>query len=920
MTDLRYSSLDETALQKLLDGTVDMSERRLIRSAIRELRRREIEDLEAALTNKRFRRAQEHRHDDKENQHRPDLAASSDLLSRKLQDIRDIDELSVMLRGSTEFEERKLIRAAIRRLRDEEIEGALEKVHLTRQHMEKQQKPQRNLDMEDALKDIVDKPERSEKVHNQTLSEEAPKTGSNSDMVLVFDPLQEKVSCPLTTRSVLDSPSSDVIPRYRTHSNSSASGRSHGSHNCSRECTPEHVDERPAGSSLSTDAENDAPAEPCSPPSNSEDALDGAVISIQRRGAVKNPSEDSVLKQKDMFRTNTPQFPVKNDAVFANKALSYSSLNRACSVRDRVRKFTEPAVAFAEQRSVQRSTHKGTSYDNTVGASLSGPAHSEPGDNSQDTSSSFPSFSQSTSPDIGVNLDQSQPEVGGPQSSTENDRSAYSSPEEVESPRGIASSDTQEVQGDPESNMKAFLTIEIKDARTSTTQTSSSSSSTSMSGTMPRLLSGSAAQRAELTLGLRAAPFKFSTPNLSTGSSLKMETEPVFSLEPALHTASEAPLVQNGSSVSQLKKDTHSVTVSSSGGGTLTSEQLEAIEDEEILDKMLDDSKDFEERKMIRAAMRELRKKKREARLGCSQEELDQREKERDLRLQELRQQRDDKAQRNRPGTGEEVVKKVEKSADGSTVSEITKTNRFAQSGSGSRMTRSTIMETTYTQKSDGGSMQTKSYSYSSSSSSTSKKIGSVFDREDDTSRSGGSLAALERRQAERKKELMRAQTMPKVSTSQARKAMLEKLEGGGNSPATQVKVQRSTSFGVPNANSIKQMLLDWCRAKTRDYNNVDIQNFSSSWSDGMAFCALVHNFFPEAFDYSTLSPSNRRQNFEVAFKTAEAFANCMPLLEVEDMMIMGKKPDSKCVFTYVQSLVNHLRRYEMACRAHSDL
>lgn len=53
-----------------LDGTVDIAERRLIRSAIRELRHREIEDLEAALTNKRFRRAQEHRHDDKENHHR----------------------------------------------------------------------------------------------------------------------------------------------------------------------------------------------------------------------------------------------------------------------------------------------------------------------------------------------------------------------------------------------------------------------------------------------------------------------------------------------------------------------------------------------------------------------------------------------------------------------------------------------------------------------------------------------------------------------------------------------------------------------------------------------------------------------------------------------------------------------------------
>ncbi|GAA6070667.1 smoothelin isoform X1, partial [Tachysurus ichikawai] len=81
-----------------LEDTLDISERRLIRSAIRELRHREIQDLEAALTNKRFRHAPEHRHDDKENQHRPDLAASLDVLSRKLQDIQDIDVLSVMVR------------------------------------------------------------------------------------------------------------------------------------------------------------------------------------------------------------------------------------------------------------------------------------------------------------------------------------------------------------------------------------------------------------------------------------------------------------------------------------------------------------------------------------------------------------------------------------------------------------------------------------------------------------------------------------------------------------------------------------------------------------------------------------------------------------------------------------------------------
>lgn len=59
-----------------------------------------------------------------------------------------------------------------------------------------------------------------------------------------------------------------------------------------------------------------------------------------------------------------------------------------------------------------------------------------------------------------------------------------------------------------------------------------------------------------------------------------------------------------------------------------------------------------------------------------------------------------------------------------------------------------------------------------------------MFDREDDaSSRSGSSgLAAVERLQAERRKELMRAQSLPKTSAMAARKAMIEKLEkeGGG--------------------------------------------------------------------------------------------------------------------------------------------
>ncbi|XP_006863344.1 PREDICTED: smoothelin-like protein 2 [Chrysochloris asiatica] len=170
-------------------------------------------------------------------------------------------------------------------------------------------------------------------------------------------------------------------------------------------------------------------------------------------------------------------------------------------------------------------------------------------------------------------------------------------------------------------------------------------------------------------------------------------------------------------------------------------------------------------------------------------------------------------------------------------------------------------------------------------------------------------------RQGERRRELVRSQTLPRTSGAQARKALFEKWEqdtaakGKGETP--RAKLKRSQSFGVASASSIKQILLEWCRNKTLGYQHVDLQNFSSSWSDGMAFCALVHSFFPDAFDYNALSPTQRQKNFELAFTMAENLANCERLIEVEDMMVMGRKPDPMCVFTYVQSLYNHLRRFE---------
>ncbi|TDG40532.1 hypothetical protein AWZ03_013049 [Drosophila navojoa] len=108
-------------------------------------------------------------------------------------------------------------------------------------------------------------------------------------------------------------------------------------------------------------------------------------------------------------------------------------------------------------------------------------------------------------------------------------------------------------------------------------------------------------------------------------------------------------------------------------------------------------------------------------------------------------------------------------------------------------------------------------------------------------------------------------------------------------------------------AATVKDQLLQWCQHKTQEYENVQISNFSSSWSDGLAFCALIHHFLPDAFDYSQLTKQTRKHNFELAFSVADEKAGIAPLLDVEDMVQMSR-PDWKCVFVYVQSIYRRFR------------
>merc|ERR1712002_1397243 len=101
------------------------------------------------------------------------------------------------------------------------------------------------------------------------------------------------------------------------------------------------------------------------------------------------------------------------------------------------------------------------------------------------------------------------------------------------------------------------------------------------------------------------------------------------------------------------------------------------------------------------------------------------------------------------------------------------------------------------------------------------------------------------------------------------------------------------------------EAILIWCQCRTREYENVKIENFTNSWASGLAFCALIHHFFPQSFDFSRLSAENRKANYELAFQTGERFAGIPDFLTAEDMegMVADKRIDPKMIFSYVQEV-----------------
>ncbi|XP_048523580.1 dystonin isoform X32 [Dendroctonus ponderosae] len=103
-----------------------------------------------------------------------------------------------------------------------------------------------------------------------------------------------------------------------------------------------------------------------------------------------------------------------------------------------------------------------------------------------------------------------------------------------------------------------------------------------------------------------------------------------------------------------------------------------------------------------------------------------------------------------------------------------------------------------------------------------------------------------------------------------------------------------------PNV-SAKDYLLRWAKRTTHKYPGVQVQDFTKSWRDGLAFSSILHRNRPDLIDWGRVRNQRPRERLETVFFVAEKEYGVTRLLDPED--VDTHEPDEKSLITYISSL-----------------
>lgn len=122
-------------------------------------------------------------------------------------------------------------------------------------------------------------------------------------------------------------------------------------------------------------------------------------------------------------------------------------------------------------------------------------------------------------------------------------------------------------------------------------------------------------------------------------------------------------------------------------------------------------------------------------------------------------------------------------------------------------------------------------------------------------------------------------------------------------------EIQEIKIEGVDSAEtrSAKEALLLWCQRKTAGYNDVKIKNFSTSWRNGLALCALIHVHRPDLIEYNSVQKMTNLERLTTAFDVAHEHLGISKLLDAEDIDV--ERPDEKSIITYVSAYYHYFAK-----------